>query len=1003
MPQGRAAPGRPAPRPKTYTSLADGAHSFEVRAIDKAGNADQTPASFAWSVDTTAPQVGIDSGPAGLTNDATPTFGFHPGEAGATVQCSIDQGSPAFGPCSDAGSHTPSSPLSDGPYTFRVRATDAVGNQATATRSFTVDTAGPQAPVLSATLPASPANHNSPKILGSAPAATTVRLYASAVCTGPPLATVSAAELEAGIEVTVPDDTSTAFSATATTAAENTSGCSEPIAYVEDSSAPATTLDTHPAALASSGEATFAFSGSDPGGSGLASYECRRDAGSWATCTSPKTYTSLPDGAHSFEVRAIDKAGNADQTPASFAWSVDTTAPTTQIDTHPLAISSSADASFAFSADDGSGSGVASFQCRRDSAEAADWEPCSSPKAYKALAEGAHTFEVRAIDAAGNADATPASYSWGIDTKAPTTQIDSNPAALSASANAEFAFSGADAGGSGLASLQCRLDSSSPADWQACTSPKTYTGLSDGAHTFEVRALDQAGNADQTPASFAWSVDTTAPTTQIDSNPAALSASANAEFTFSGADAGGSGLASLQCRLDSTAPGSWATCTSPKTYTSLADGAHSFEVRAIDKAGNADQTPASFAWSVDTTAPQVGIDSGPAGLTNDATPTFGFHPGEAGATVQCSIDQGSPAFGPCSDAGSHTPSSPLSDGPYTFRVRATDAVGNQATATRSFTVDTAGPQAPVLSATLPASPANQNSPKILGSAPAATTVRLYASAVCSGAAIATVSAAELEAGIEVTVPDDTSTAFSATATTAAENISGCSEPIAYVEDSSAPTTTLDSHPASLANSATASFEFSGSDPGGSGLASYECRRDGGSWATCTSPQDLHLPRRRRPQLRGPRDRQSRQRRPDPRQLQLDGGHHRFRTGSAPGRIQPAATSPQRTRLARFGGPRTGHAQHEERHGAARLRCLRTGPALGARPRSLPATAEEQQWQDRGGHPQAEAAAAADRAEAHPHSPRRSRQGPDRPHVHRQEAAREEPPPEGQSGDSLQVG
>ncbi len=472
MPQGRPGSWAPCTSPKTYTSLPDGAHSFEVRAIDKAGNADQTPASFAWSVDTTAPQVGIDSGPAGLTNDATPTFGFHPGEAGASVQCSIDQGSPAFGPCSDAGSHTPSSPLSDGPYTFRVRATDAVGNQATATRSFTVDTAGPQAPVLSATLPASPANHNSPKILGSAPAATTVRLYASAVCSGAAIATVSAAELEAGIEVTVPDDTSTAFSATATTAAENISGCSEPIAYVEDSSAPTTTLDTHPAALASSGEATFAFSGSDPGGSGLASYECRRDAGSWAPCTSPKTYTSLPDGAHSFEVRAIDKAGNADQTPASFAWSVDTTAPTTQIDTHPLAISSSADASFAFSADDGSGSGVASFQCRRDSAEVADWEPCSSPKAYKALAEGAHTFEVRAIDAAGNADATPASYSWGIDTKAPTTQIDSNPAALSASANAEFAFSGADAGGSGLASLQCRLDSTAPAPGATCTSPQ---------------------------------------------------------------------------------------------------------------------------------------------------------------------------------------------------------------------------------------------------------------------------------------------------------------------------------------------------------------------------------------------------------------------------------------------------------------------------------------------------------------------------------------------------
>ncbi|HKI65819.1 MAG TPA: hypothetical protein VJ989_00965, partial [Solirubrobacterales bacterium] len=219
-------------------------------------------------------------------------------------------------------SHTPEAPLADGEYTFRVRATDAASNQAVATRDFEVDTSSPSTPHLSATDPASPANDNNPKVIGTAPVATTVKLYGGG-CNGSPLATATAAELEAGIEVTVPDDSTTTFRATASTAAGNTSGCSEPIVYVEDSSAPGTTIDTHPAALSNSADAGFAFSGSDSG-SGVASFQCRIDSGSWASCASPKAYAGLSDGAHTFEVRALDRAGNADETPGSFTWAVDT-------------------------------------------------------------------------------------------------------------------------------------------------------------------------------------------------------------------------------------------------------------------------------------------------------------------------------------------------------------------------------------------------------------------------------------------------------------------------------------------------------------------------------------------------------------------------------------------------------------------------------------------------------------------------------------------------------
>ena len=61
---------------------------------------------------------------------------------------------------------------------------------------------------------------------------------------------------------------------------------------------------------------------------------------------------------------------------------------------------------------------------------------------------------------------------------------------------------------------------------QACTSPKTYTGLGIGSHLFEVRAVDAAGNKDQSPALHTWTVtsqanDTTPPETTIAEKPPA--------------------------------------------------------------------------------------------------------------------------------------------------------------------------------------------------------------------------------------------------------------------------------------------------------------------------------------------------------------------------------------------------------------------------------------------------------------------------------------------------
>jgi beta-mannanase len=71
------------------------------------------------------------------------------------------------------------------------------------------------------------------------------------------------------------------------------------------------------------GEATFNYSASESG----SSFECSLDDVAFAPCTSPKSYTGLGNGQHTFRVRARDAAGNEDATPAARTWTVALLAP----------------------------------------------------------------------------------------------------------------------------------------------------------------------------------------------------------------------------------------------------------------------------------------------------------------------------------------------------------------------------------------------------------------------------------------------------------------------------------------------------------------------------------------------------------------------------------------------------------------------------------------------------------------------------------------------------
>jgi hypothetical protein len=105
-----------------------------------------SPTPVTYVEDSAPPQVSVDSGPTGSIPDQTPTFTFSGSDAigPVTFRCSIDTGTPNFRACSGPGdSDTPAIPLADGSYTFRVQASDTVGNSSVATRSFSVQIPNP--------------------------------------------------------------------------------------------------------------------------------------------------------------------------------------------------------------------------------------------------------------------------------------------------------------------------------------------------------------------------------------------------------------------------------------------------------------------------------------------------------------------------------------------------------------------------------------------------------------------------------------------------------------------------------------------------------------------------------------------------------------------------------------------------------------------------------------------------------------------------------------------
>ncbi|HEX3152291.1 MAG TPA: Calx-beta domain-containing protein [Gemmataceae bacterium] len=684
--------------PQTFSGLSEGSHTFQVRAVDNAGNIG-APSSFTWVVDTTAPTAAITGTPADPTNSTSATFTFtgsDPTSGGVSsgvnhLETKLDGGSFAT-----VASPQALSGLSEGSHTFSVRAVDNAGNTGAPT-SFTwvVDTTGPTTSIIGT--PANPTNSTSATFTFSG-----IDPVSGGVSTG-------VNHLETSIDggafatATSPQTFSSlaeglhTFQVRAVDNAGNT-GSATSFGWTVDTTGPTTTITGTPANPTNSTSATFTFTGSDPTSGGVSSgvnhLETQIDGGGFATVASPQTFNGLAEGSHTFQVRAVDNAGNVGS-PSSYTWTVDTTGPTASITGTPANPTNSTSATFTFTGSDptsgGVNSGVNHLETKLDGGA---FTTATSPQIFNGLTEGNHTFQVRAVDNAGNVG-NAATFNWVVDVTNPTAAITGMPANPTNSTSATFAFTSTDpfSGGvsSGVNHVETSLDGGA---FATATSPQTFNGLAEGSHTFQVRAVDNAGNT-SAPASFTWVIDTTGPTTTITGTPANPTNSTSATFTFTGNDptSGGvnSGVNRLETKLDG---GAFTTATSPQTFNGLAEGNHTFQVRAVDNAGNVG-TPSSFTWMVDVTNPSATITGMPANPSNVATPTFTFtgsDPTSGGVSsgvnhLETQID-GSP-FAP---ATSPQTLSPLPDGSHTFQVRAVDNAGNVgAAASYTWVIDTQAP------------------------------------------------------------------------------------------------------------------------------------------------------------------------------------------------------------------------------------------------------------------------------------------------------------------------
>ncbi len=707
-------------------NLSEGSHQLTVRATDVAGNTGPASPVFTVTVDVTAPQtpsgfiINDDTGVlkgaigAGQFTDASEPRLTGRGEPGSTITVydnGVVIGTTTVLP-NGTWSITPTSPLAEGTHSITLRETDAAGNQSGLSQpiNFTVDLTPPDMPV--ATL-----NSAGTQITGTAEPGSKIVITnnaglqigtATADSNGNYVANLNPAQTNGEIISVVASDAAGNQSSPALVNAADITPPAAPgnLVVAEDGASVSGTAEPNSTIIIKAPDGTIIG---------------QATAGPDGTFTIP--ISPAQTNGEALEVTATDGSGNT--SPSGFADAPDSTPPLA-----PENVVISADGTTVTgTAEPGSTVTIRENGVKVGEAVADDQGNFSvdliPPKA------NGEALTADATDTAGNTGPTApfdAPDITAAQTPVITGVVDDAPGVTGpVSQNGLTNDSTPTINGTGEPGTTITLYSGTTEIGTAVVSANGQwsitleTALPDGGHVLTATAVDANNNLSGTSNTWSITVDTAAPgapaiTQVIDDVPGrtgALDTNETTNDTLPTLNGTGEPGSTVTIRLDGqdigtavvNSGGAWTfTPTTP-----LVNGQHTFTVVASDAAGNASAPSAGFTFTVDTTPPPAAtIDTvsdnvGPVQLplnsgdtTDDTLPQL---QGTAPDGTTITIYDGTTLLGTAvldgSGGWSFTPTTPLTDGPHSLTVHATDEAGNTTISPPfELAIDTTAPATP---------------------------------------------------------------------------------------------------------------------------------------------------------------------------------------------------------------------------------------------------------------------------------------------------------------------
>ncbi|HEY3375592.1 MAG TPA: Ig-like domain-containing protein, partial [Candidatus Aquicultor sp.] len=829
--------------------------------VDTAANTEANK-NLAIKVDTAAPATFTLSSPAdnSWTTNQKPTLGWNAssdvlsGLANYVVR--ID-GATDQTLTSSTLSATTVATLTEGMHAWQVVAVDNAGNQTAATaRTISVDLANPTATI---TVPTNDATINGTiNITGSAtdpnfnnyvldygsgasPSSwTTIATSNTAVANGT-LGTLNTSSIGNG-QYTIRLRSYDKASKTAT--------MSILVTVTNDVTPPVTTLSTNPGTADGANgwfksATAITLTSSEPGST---YYQWDGTGGAWTTYTGP---FAVLEGNHALHYYSKDTANNTEVTKNQ-AIKLDTVAPVAP------GLSSPADSAWIINQRPTLGwnsvtdatSGLASYRIKVDaSIDQTVGSSVTSTQTAATLTEGTHTWQIIAVDGAGNLG-TSASRTINIDIANPTASITAPTDGASVSGTINITGSATDANFKNYA-LEYGAGAT-PLSWTPITNPTTpitsgtlgslnTSTLANGLYTIRLTANDNASKTSTASIQINVTNDVTAPTTTLSTNPSAINGK-NGWFNTA-----------TTITLSPSEPGTtyykWDGAPTDTTYTgpfAALEGTHTLSYYSKDTVNNT-ETVRNQTIKVDTAAPALFNLTSPADASWQSTTSQTLRWGassDATSNLVSYIVKVDGGINKTVAAGTTQAAVTLTEGSHNWQVIAEDNAGNQtASSTWSVSIDTANPVAnivaPANNATISgtvaingtASDINIASYKLeygVGASPSSWTTITSSTASVTSGTLGTLNTTLLADGaytIRLTVTDKAAKTTVASIAVTANN------------DTVAPTTTVITSPAApdgtngWFKSAT-TLTLASSEPGST---YYQWDGTGGTWNAYTGP------------------------------------------------------------------------------------------------------------------------------------------------------------------------